>query len=115
MFEFISRRLVLSQVEVDAETRRKISAPLRLGVSLCVVGFSLMLTSLLVAGQSDIAQSSVDYSFGQVLDFNLTLENPINVASVTLFFKAPEFENTYFVEVYETLKKNLNLVEFEFY
>ncbi len=99
MFDFISRRLVLSQVEVDAETRRKLSASLRLGVSLCVVGFSLMLTSLLVAGQSDIAQSSVDYAFGQVLDFNLTLENPTNVESVTLFFKAPEFENTYVAEV----------------
>lgn len=91
MIEFNSRR--------DAETQRFFSVFLRLCVSFVFLGILLILTHSFVDGQAENAQSSVEYAFGQVLDFNLRLENPTNVESVTLFFKAPEFENTYVAEV----------------
>ncbi len=55
---------------------------------------SLIITTTLAAQESD-AYSSADYAFGQVINFRLKLENPANVAQVTLFFQAPELENTY--------------------
>jgi len=92
MFESISRK-------EDAETQRFFSMSFRLCVSLGFVVFLLALTLTGVDAQTEDAQSSVDYAFGQVVNFNLLFDEANTVESVTLFFKAPEFENTYVAEV----------------
>lgn len=76
--------------------RRYGNKPVRsLSISTLLLAFLFSVPAVLA--QTDAAQSSVDYAFGQVVNFNLVLENVDDVAQVTLFFKAPEFENTYVV------------------
>lgn len=43
--------------------------------------------------------SRADYAFGQVMNFYLQIENAGSIDHVTLFFRAPEFANTYTAEV----------------
>lgn len=76
--------------------RRYGNKPVR---SLSAILLIFLLNVPAVLAQSDVAQLSVDYAFGQVVNFNFALENVDDVAQVTLFFKAPEFENTYVAEV----------------
>ena len=100
MFDLISRKLVLSDAEVDTKTQSSFFAPLRLCVSSIFLIVCLQLGVMpMVLAQTDTIQSSADYAFGQVLNFNLLLDDATKVETVTLFFKAPEFENTYVAEV----------------
>lgn len=97
IFDQISRR--------GAKTQRDkpISEPgVRLGVILAcvsvIVGFMAGGFQKVIA-QTNGVQSSVDYAFGQVINFNLAVDDVNNIEQVTLFFKAPEFENTYVADV----------------
>jgi hypothetical protein len=97
MFGFSSRK--------GAKTPQKNVAPwhlLRLRSARVCVGFVFFILLALppmVMAQTEGIQSSVDYAFGQVVNFNLALNDASNVEQVTLFFKAPEFENTYVADV----------------
>ncbi len=60
-----------------------------------VVLFASFILTTTISAQGTSAQSSADYAFGQVINFHLNLDDPDAVEQVTLFFKAPELENTY--------------------
>ena len=61
--------------------------------------FALLMIAPVLFAQAEGVQSSVNYAFGQVINFNLTLNDASNVEQVTLFFKTPEFENTYVADM----------------
>ncbi len=44
-------------------------------------------------------ESSADYTFGQAMNFHLTVENLDDLETITLFFHAPEFPNTFTANV----------------
>lgn len=91
LFDFSSRR--------DAKTQRKAIVTLCLCASLFLTLFSLLLTYEMVSAQASGVRSSAKYAFGQVVNFNLVLDDATGVEQVTLFFKAPEFENTFVTDV----------------
>lgn len=48
--------------------------------------------------QTESAELSADYVFGQVMTFHLALPDAENGVQATLFFQAPEFDKTYVVQ-----------------
>lgn len=82
-----------SLVHNKTKTVRILNALLCLGAA-CLL---LAVVPPLVA-QTEEPQSSADYAFGQVMNFHLAPDDPATVSKVTLFFRAPEFENTFVAE-----------------
>ena len=66
-----------------------------------------LLVLLLAAGRPFVwaqdedgtAQSGAAYSFGQAVTFSLQVDDAADVERITLFFQAPEFDNTFVAEV----------------
>ena len=94
IFEIVLRK--------DAETKRNRKETV-IGFFRWIVviwaSFVFFLSVSSVTAQINGIQSSADYAFGQVINFNLTIDDISNVEQVTLFFKAPEFDNTYVADV----------------
>ncbi|MFO7682534.1 MAG: hypothetical protein R6X34_21050, partial [Chloroflexota bacterium] len=66
---------------------------------LCLGAACLLLAAVPpLLAQTEEPQSSADYAFGQVMNFHLAPDDPATVSKVTLFFRAPEFENTFVAE-----------------
>lgn len=57
----------------------------------------------------EAASSEVDYAFGQVMHFRLQVEEVEAVESVTLFFRVPEFPNTFTVNIPVTLSDHIDV------
>jgi hypothetical protein len=58
----------------------------------------LLTAGLPVAQAQDEVRSSAEYSFGQAVIFSLQADGAADVERVTLFFQAPEFDNTFVAE-----------------
>lgn len=63
--------------------------------------FMLLLAAISARAQDSepTLLSDADYTFGQSIQFRLSAKNIPDIETVTLFFKAPEFPNTFTVDV----------------